>query len=74
MCALKRRIHRRGKRELHIEEVCCILKREQQQGLPHKKKERAAKREPLREKEDSQERESYVWRKNRKESAKCCLL
>ena len=61
MCAKKK--NTRGKRELHIEEVCCILKREQQQGLPHKKKERAAKREPLREKEDSQERELCVEKK-----------
>ena len=73
MCALKRRIHTRGKRELHIEEVCCILKREQQQGLLQKRKERAAKMEPLREKEDNQER--VVCREeNRNERAKCCRL
>ena len=41
--------------------------------MPHKKKERAAKREPLRDKEDSQER-AVREEENRKESAKCCRL
>ena len=31
--------------------------------MPHKRKERAAKREPLREKEDNQERELCVEKK-----------
>ena len=44
MCALKRRIHTRGKRELHIEEVCCILKREQPRGS-HLEKKKIVKRE-----------------------------
>ena len=35
---------------------------EQRKRKLHKKKERAAKREPLREKEDSQERESCAWK------------
>ena len=46
---------------------------EQQQGLLQKRKERAAKMEPLREKEDNQER--IVCREeNRNERAKCCRL
>ena len=55
------------------QEVCRILKREQQQGLLQKRKERAAKMEPLREKEDNQER-VVCGEENRKERAKCCRL
>ena len=61
---------------LHSEEkerVCRILKREQQQGLLQKRKERAAKMEPLREKEDNQERVVH-GEENKNERAKCCRI
>ena len=41
--------------------------------VPHKRIERAAKWEPLREKEDSQERVVY-GKENRNERTKCCCL
>ena len=41
--------------------------------MPHKRIERAAKREPLREKEDSQERVVH-GEENRKERIKCYCL
>jgi len=48
---------------------------EQRKRNPHKKEkeERATKSEPLREKEDSQER-AMRGKENKKEKAKCCCL
>ena len=46
---------------------------EQQQGLLQKRKERAAKMEPLREKEDNQER-AVRGEENKMNRVKCCCL
>ena len=51
--------------------VCARVKKEE--DAKKEKEERAAKREPLREKEDSQER-VVRGEENKKERAKCCRL
>ena len=74
MRVLKRRINTRRIREPHIKEVCRILKREQQQGLPHvKKKESRQEGAALREKEDSQKKAVH-GEENRKETVNCYHL
>ena len=62
---LKRRINTRRIREPHIKEVCRILKREQQQGLPHVKKKREQPRGSRLEKKKIAKRELYMEKKKK---------